>query len=232
MRMRCRGLCRSRPRGRCRLNDASDVELAVGGDSLRNVLDMFGCQRPLGCGTRFLDLSKLGEAGGLGGLLRGKGRSQSFLLRGGLRRSLRRSRRLFFGGSLHVGSATTPTNGCIRRGRWRSRRWGFDGRRSATPRRRGRCVLSFGAQALFSFPAGAHTRDLLVGEQTQMTAHGDIHLPKQADDLIGGDPELASHVMNAKFAQTSSSGARGEPDSNNSRIPRASCASRIPTAAV
>src|ERR1044071_1108317 len=35
-----------------------------------------------------------------------------------------------------------------------------------------------------------------------MTAHGNIHLTKQRDDVVTGDPELACHVVYAKLAQT------------------------------
>ena len=35
-----------------------------------------------------------------------------------------------------------------------------------------------------------------------MAAHGKIHLTKQVDDFVAGDPELACHVVYAKLAQT------------------------------
>jgi hypothetical protein len=35
-----------------------------------------------------------------------------------------------------------------------------------------------------------------------MAAHGNIHLTKQSHHLVGGDPELPSHVVYAKLAQT------------------------------
>jgi len=83
---------------------------------------------------------------------------------------------------------------------------GSNGRRgrSAAPttRRRGRSRLSLGANALLALPPGSHARDLVVRQRAQMTTHGNVHLTKQSHHFVGGDPELASHVVYAKLAQT------------------------------
>src|SRR5207247_8982473 len=66
-----------------------------------------------------------------------------------------------------------------------------------------------------------------LGEQTQMGAHGYIHLTKDRNDLVSADPELTRQIVNAKLAQPVPPGCwtRLESDSARARIPRASCGS-------
>jgi hypothetical protein len=98
---------------------------------------------------------------------------------------------------------TSPTANaaCLsarRRGRWSC--WCGRGR-SSPPTRRRRGLL-FRTNALLPLPARANARDLVVGEKREMAAHGKIHLTKQIDHFVAGDPELACHVVYAKLAQT------------------------------
>jgi hypothetical protein len=48
----------------------------------------------------------------------------------------------------------------------------------ATTRRGSWSSLLFGTGALLTLPACAHARNLVVSEQTQMTANGNVHLTK------------------------------------------------------
>jgi hypothetical protein len=229
--MRGHGRCSTRTCGRRRFGNTRNVDLALGNNTLGDVLRRFDRHSALSGGASLFDLAKLSEARRLSGLLSGKRCRLRLLMCSRFGRGLRSRGGLLFRGGLHVCSAAPTAQRRLGRGRRRRGRR-LDDNRSAAAGRRCRSVLSLRPRPLFPFPARAHAGDLVVREQTQMTAHRDVHLPKQTDNLIGGNPELASHVMNAKFAQTSSSRALGEPDFNNSLIPRASCESRIPTAAV
>jgi hypothetical protein len=97
---------------------------------------------------------------------------------------------------------TTATNSSITGDSSRGlRRGGRDrGGATSTRRRRWRRLL-FGASALLTLPTRANAGDLVVGEQTQMTANGDVHLTKKRHYLVRGDSEFTSHVMYAKLAQ-------------------------------
>jgi hypothetical protein len=192
----------------------------------------------VGGGTRRRDLG--GARCGLGGFRRDGGLTFDALGFGGLARCC-------FGGShlgggvssgLYIGRLATTAyrGGCV------SGSLGHDGHRLGDGNLAGRATtatrwrsggrLLLGASALFALPPGANSRDLLIGERAQMTPDVDVHLTKQAHHLVGGDPELAGHIMYAKLAQTASCGAPAEPDSTSSRIPFASCRSTMPTTAV
>jgi len=99
--------------------------------------------------------------------------------------------------------AATTTNAGRLGGRWRGWRSSSRGgrRRPATPPRR-RCGLFLRTDALLTLPARADSRDLVVGEQSEMAANGHVHLTKNRDDFVAGNPELACHVVYAKLAQT------------------------------
>jgi len=87
-------------------------------------------------------------------------------------------------------------HGSRRCGRCRRSRW-----RPAPAARRRRGLL-LGADAFLTLPARANTRDLVIGEKSEMAAHGDVHLTKEGDHLVAGNPELACHVVYTKLAQT------------------------------
>ena len=77
-------------------------------------------------------------------------------------------------------------------------------RRAAVPRRRrAGGAVCFSARTRFSRSQRARMRATWSSrEQSEMAAHRDIHLAKQSDHLVAGDPELACHVVYAKLAQT------------------------------
>jgi hypothetical protein len=104
-------------------------------------------------------------------------------------------------GELRGTTTTTNARGLCGRGRWRGS-GGWCRGSGPAPTTRRRSGLLFGTDALFPLPARADTRDLVVGEQSEMAAHGNVHLAKNRDDFVAGDPELACHVMYAKLAQT------------------------------
>ncbi len=114
---------------------------------------------------------------------------------------------LFRGGDARVARhlGRTPTAPDARRLR-RCRRGGScggrGGRGGPSTTTCGRCRLLLGADALFPLPARTNARHLIVGEQSEMAAHRDIHLAKQRDHVVAGYPELACHVVYAKLAQT------------------------------
>ena len=78
----------------------------------------------------------------------------------------------------HDLGATTTTNAGVTSHR---RRWLGRGNRrcraATTGRRRGGRLL-FDARAFLTLPPRARARDLIVSEQTQMTAHRNVHLTK------------------------------------------------------
>jgi len=80
--------------------------------------------------------------------------------------------------------------------------WGSRGRTATTPgsrrRRRNSC-------ALLALPTGADTSDLIVAQRTEMAANGDVHLAKEVDHLVTGNPKLACQIMHSKLAQAYSS---------------------------
>jgi hypothetical protein len=194
-----------------RLRRATNVELTLDRSPLNPVLGLFGSLCALRCRPGLFDLSQLGDACRLGCLLRRERRGLRFLNRQCFSGCLGGGGRLFFGRCLNIGCASPTAHGRFgsawRRGGWR----GFDDGRPTAPRGGRWRALLLGSRALLAFPTRPNPGYLIVREQTQMTANRDIHLPKQSDDLIGGNPEFASHVMNAKFAQTSSSRALMSP---------------------
>jgi hypothetical protein len=100
-------------------------------------------------------------------------------------------------------ATTTPNAACLRCGSsWRCRGSGRCGGRGAPSTARGWRGLLFRTNALLALPASADARDLVVAEKREMAAHGNVHLTKQIDHFVAGDPELAGHVVYAKLAQT------------------------------
>jgi hypothetical protein len=83
------------------------------------------------------------------------------------------------------------------------RRWrGGRGRCRATSASCRRSRLLFGADAFLALPARTDPRDLVVREQSEMAAHGEVHLTKERDHLVAGNPKFAGQVVYAKLAQT------------------------------
>ena len=161
-----------------------------------------------------------------------------FMLRGELRGHVRRSRRdggLFLGGGLDVGGfATTPDRGFVGGGEpargpapARQRRGG-DARVGA----RGRLLLR--THALFTLPARANARDLVVGEHTHMTANGMSIWRRSRDDFFGGHAEFVAPAHRLKAcSNTLLTGLAGEPDDIDIREYRPPTArSTMPTTAV
>jgi len=102
-----------------------------------------------------------------------------------------------------LGGPATPANPRSLGGRWRWRSGGRGcGSGGPTPAARRRRGLLFRPDALLTLPTRADARDLVVREQSEMAAHGNVHLTKNRDDFVAGDPELAGHVVYAKLAQT------------------------------
>jgi hypothetical protein len=68
----------------------------------------------------------------------------------------------------------------------RGSRLGYDGRGRGTTaaRRHCRSGLFFSARTLLTLPARTHSCDLVVREQTQMTANRNVHLTKQRNDFV------------------------------------------------
>ena len=92
----------------------------------------------------------------------------------------RRSRGLFLGGGLNVGSFSTTTNrlaGGRSGSRFRNRSGGGGRGAATTSRRRGRCFL-LGARALFAFPPRASASHLIIREQAYMAAKWNVQLTK------------------------------------------------------
>ena len=88
-------------------------------------------------------------------------------------------------------------------------------------RRRGGARRLLDARPLLALPAGAHARDLLVGQWTEMAANRHVHRAKEAHHLIAGYAELACHVVHTKLTHTvllkSSHGARVHQRTNTLR---------------
>ena len=78
----------------------------------------------------------------------------------------------------HDLGATTTTNAGVTGHRCRRLGRGNRRRRAATTRRRCGGRLLFDARAFLTLPPRAHASDLIVSEQTQMTAHRNVHLTK------------------------------------------------------
>jgi hypothetical protein len=74
---------------------------------------------------------------------------------------------------------------------------------SAAPTRRGRRRCN--TRALLALPTGANACNLIVTQQTEMAAHGNIHLTKESEHLVAGNPEFARQIMYSKLAQPISS---------------------------
>lgn len=83
---------------------------------------------------------------------------------------------------------------------WRGSDWCHGSGSPTAARRRRRLLL--GANPFLTLPARANASDLVVSEEREMAAYGDIHLTKEVDHLVTGDPELACHVVYTKLAQT------------------------------
>ena len=57
------------------------------------------------------------------------------------------------------------------------------------------------ARPLLALPTRANARNLIVAQRTQMAAHGNVHLAKQIDHLVAGNPEFARQIVYSKLAQ-------------------------------
>jgi hypothetical protein len=94
-------------------------------------------------------------------------------------------------GNHHLGSSSATH---ARSGLW-LRRWGLGrcgGPTTAT--RSGGRSWRCGPGALFTLPARADSRDLIICQRTHMTAHRDVHLPEDVDHLVSSDSEFTCHV--------------------------------------
>jgi hypothetical protein len=108
------------------------------------------------------------------------------------------------GGDIGRATATTYRLSARRGGSLcgdRRRSFRNDSSAATTPRGRHWRRLLLGALALLPLPARADTRDLVIGEGAQMTAHLDVHRAKQSLHFVDGNPELDSHVIHEKLAQ-------------------------------
>ena len=82
-------------------------------------------------------------------------------------------------------------------------RWRRGGSRSAASARRS--WWSCNTRALLTLPSGADAGNLIIAQRTEMAAHGNVHLTKEIDHLVAGDPEFARQIMYSKLAQPISS---------------------------
>jgi hypothetical protein len=123
--------------------------------------------------------------------------SECFLLCRKLCRGLcgsRRSGRLLLGSRLDIRRFPASSDGPITRNRDGLGNGLGSGNGSTPTRGRLRRRLSLGTDTLLAFPARPNACDLVVGEHAHVAANRNVHLPKKADDFIGGHCEFVCQL--------------------------------------
>lgn len=105
-------------------------------------------------------------------------------------------------GQRRLDSATATTNRRRICGGLNNRSRSLNYRRSGSPTtaRRSSCGCCC-TRALLTLPSRPNSRDLIICQGADVTAHRHIHLPQKRDDFLDRNAEFASQVVNAKFAQ-------------------------------